>query len=703
MNKTAASRYPFFNWLKKLDILPVLIFLYLICFGLDLISSATTFRLLPGLLLIAVTPGFYVATLTNLPLNRWHLSGRVGFYILFSATIVCLAQFITKSAVALTPLSQSALILLINGLLYIGCRRQRVDRPTIGNIIDKTKSYGRPSLDLLVLLFPILIYLVMYAINPTVDNVDNHLDHLYEVIKLHVNQYGTSRVFFLPYLAAYHYITGLSPVTLYKHLLSLSFFISLSMLFSYLWETIKSKRLLSLTYFLLAAAPVIFVEATIVRPQVMVMVFTLPVFVLLAQALKTADYRFSALAILFSLTATGFHELGIVLLLMSLGLTAIQALIDLVVKKRWTITLRHIILAVIIILPYLRLVSVSSLTEPAIHIARYAASFFKEVKWDWWFIDHYTTIDGYQLGWPGIQAIYYYLYNGLLFALAAVGLWLTVLISRQRIAGTNSWWLYLPAGLYILIYLAAAEVLPRLGLFFLPNRAWPHLMLGLVFLLALFIGRYQKIIEERFRVLVVIFVPVIVLGLVGTLYITYNRVGTVFPDEIAAAHFIDEQLPSRSVFMSTQPNYDLVAFYGKRHFISLTGDYKISNFQTEDQFITDTTNLIDRLDQPTRAYTVPEQSVITTYYSGDTVTATDKVVLAPAKRVVSVPEITRDSPVYFIYSFKKLTGLNGQREYNQQLIDKAHEQFFRQLANRKDLIVYQDPAIIIIKLRQADH
>lgn len=680
------------------DYYPATLALFLLGWVINQKTGFSLAMALPGLLLLAYLPGYYLIRLAQLPITQWHWYGRLALYFATSIVIIALAQFVTKTSIAFTALSQTALLLLINTGLYLLVKLFAIPGNVLPNAWQRVTALLRRSsrIDYLVLLIPLVLYGITLLINPTVDNADNYLQLFQETVDKQEYPFGYPRsVFFIPFLAIYHYVTQLSPVTIFKLILTLSFYSSLFVAFDYLKRNIKDRYLVWLSYLTILAPPVILVEANIVRPQLLVMAFTLPILILLIEAIKSSNYRLLGLAFLFAVGVTGFHELGAVLVLMALASLAAMLVSGLFIRKDLTITLKQVAIAAIIIAPYFKIVNPLSFTEPITRMVKYAAGFFNQINWQWWFIDSYTTIDGFNIGWPGIQALHYYLYNGLLFMgaviLLSLGIFWHTRQSRQK--KQRTWIILLPL-LYVFFYFTFAELLPRIGLFFLPNRAWPHLMLGLIVCLILLIEHNQKFLAQYLKPITALFILAILPGILGTLYLTYNRVGTVFPEEIAAARFIYRELPKDSAFISTQPNYDLVRFYANRDYIQANDLYPkpitdVLAFEEANR------KYLASLTSAPEPFIQPEQYVLTQRFSGANVIEQSKVVIAPEQRVVPQSRIKPGQPVYFIYSLRKVRGLNAAREYNKGMIDAGSEAFFTSLPPNE--YVYRDNAVIIIR------
>lgn len=690
------------NFLRRFSIFdyyPVALALFIIGLVVQNKFNISHFITLPGLLLLAYLPGYHFIRLIRLPIGHWYWYGRLALYFATSIVIIALAQFVGKAFVPFTAPSQIALLLLVNTGLYILVKCFAISSNTVPNVFQRLVTLARSSTktDYLILLLPLLLYGFTLLINPTVDNADSYLEMYQKAVETQTYPQEAIRIFFIPLLAIYSYATHFAPATIFKLILTLSFYSSLFMAFDYIKRTIANTHLGWLTYLLVLAPPVVVIEANIVRPQLLVMAFTVPILLLLVEAIKNRSYPFAGLALWFSFMVSGFHELGAIFIAIC-GL-AIASMLwgDIFIRKELKLTLKQILLGIIIIFPYTQLFPIADFFAPIARMIAYAIGFIDKINWQWWFIDSYTTIDGFNVGWPGIQALHYYLYNGLLVLALMLPLSL-LLLWKGRVSKAEkhrSWIILIPLS-YVAIYFAFAELLPRIGLFFIPNRAWPHLMLGLLVCLMLFIENNQDFLAKKVRLLAPLFVLAILPGIFGTLYLTQNRIGNVFPEELAAAQFIQSNTPENSLFISTQNNTDLVRLYAKRNFQVVTEDQYARPVTDMQLFQLNNRLFHQMMTTPADPYDLPEQSIITKRYTGDQLIDEVRTIISPASHVVPQPPINARTPIYFVYSLRKVSGLNAQRAYNKKPVDVDSAPFFSTLKGKN--VIYRDKATVVVQI-----
>lgn len=122
------------------------------------------------------------------------------------------------------------------------------------------------------------------------------------------------------------------------------------------------------------------------------------------------------------------------------------------------------------------------------------------------------------------------------FLLIPLSLLSIYLLSTKRIRGGSGIFLILS---YTFSYFFFLEIVPRLGFSFLPDRANPHLALGLIFISSLSL---QWILDTRKKIYGIIVIILAVPSLLATVYVnslpTYQTINT---KEIDAIKFINQQ------------------------------------------------------------------------------------------------------------------------------------------------------------------
>ncbi|MFA6963149.1 MAG: hypothetical protein WC227_00315 [Patescibacteria group bacterium] len=578
------------------------------------------------------------------------------------------------------------MIIIINtflSILVLLFNRWKLWKKIISGELEHQKKYTVDWRDYATIIAFASVILITVVANPLAQDADGYLTQLTRSIAQNINL-EPRRQFYISFLGVCAKFLRIDVLFLYRNVF-IALFLGLSLIFyDYLRKNIHPRFTAILLYMSLLAPSVILTEMNIIRPQVGMMVLTIPVLILTAASVKTNNALASIVAFTISVFSMKFHELGICLVMISsLALVINLSQLIFVDKK---IPFKYVILAILIILPYIELFHLGQIFAGATFMIKYALHFFDSVHWRWWFINNYQTMDGAELGWTGIYALFYYLYNGILSLLLAV--YLSVFLLKKRIKVRP--YIVLPL-VYILLFFLVAEVLPRLGLFFLPNRAWVHLSIGVVIMTAMLIERCQQLGEKN-KLLNIALMIFIIMGSAASLYVSINNVSIVYKEELAVARYIKNHTPANSIIFSTQGNATLIDLYSNRYYHQLIFDHRVDRLEFD--------NILDKnlrnLASNTPIVIQPELKQQITTLEDDTVVSTRTVLLK--NRIIENPKIQYDdkTAVYFLYSYKKLSGLNAKRSYQQNSDDILNREIYSALGYP---IVYADNGGILIKIR----
>ncbi len=645
--------------------------------------SVVSLAWLPGLFLI-----FYLPTrnLTKAikPLDKL-LQPQYFYYGFFLAVAGwTLLLFLTGIVQGYRPEVFAALIVVVNLLFWLARRLQRITDSwqLIGQeLITQIKGFSLQERWAIVCFAAVMGLLIL--INPYAQNADNYLTIVGDSISHHTNLL-LSRQSFVNWLTFLHFGLFFDYVKLYVLFFPVAFFVSSLAVPLYLRGRVPP-RLIALAYLSPLIATVILSEVNIIRPQLGMIIFTLPIIFLLVEAWRSHRPILTALAGIMALSAVTFHELALPLLLLCLGVAVAELAYQ---TAKGVVKPRYYLIAIIIVLPYLVVLPFDRLFSSSSILAKYFASITPHLQWRWWFINSYTTPDGFNLGWPGILSLLYYLYNGLLFLIAVIWLWTRLKTKRLRKA-IGSWWV---PGSYILVYLVIAELLPRLGINFFPNRAWVHLMLGVVVLFALMIERYAVAKQKISRPLYVLLLAALALGVVGSLYVAFNNVSVVYREEAGLIHYLRANTPTESLVISSQDNRTLVVNYAHRPYVQLA----VQSLLDKSGFDKATAELLG--DSSTTAVRVIRPEIVENVevVTDGKVTATFQRLLQ-SSFTVSYPAVYHEgTPVYLIYSSRKYQGINRWRTYLASSGDQINEQTYPTFGYD---VVYRDSTGYILRLR----
>jgi hypothetical protein len=226
-------------------------------------------------------------------------------------------------------------------------------------------------------------------------------------------------------------------------------------------QKIKNNFIVFFLTVLPATVPVVMLENVITRSQLFIMLSFPGILYLLSRAITYRSTKLAGFVLALSVILSQFHELSLILIVIALATLAILVWPE--AKKTPTFAVSFLVLIGLASYPYLH--GLIGMAEGIIHIlsARLVPFHFQL-----WFIDNYVNIDGIQVGWPGISWIYYYYYN---LGFVVLGLVVFALISQKKLSKPNLD--QLPIVLAAITFLLIAEVLPRVNIAYLPDRAWP--------------------------------------------------------------------------------------------------------------------------------------------------------------------------------------------------------------------------------------
>lgn len=654
----------------------ILFFLYL--------KTGINLYFLPALLLFFYLPGYYISNFFYFKRQSVEELGEASHFalrvfisfLLFSILGIVLERYFDGNA------TFGALIVLgVNFSLWFFSRFYFKEKTCLKNVfIIKNYFINKKYF---VLLIPLVVLLITVLVNPFAQNADGYLNNLKILIEEGVN-YLPSRQIFVNIIALLYYATGINYVLLYRFLFVVLFYISTFFLFDFAKKSIKSSLISNLAYFLFLGAPVILTEVNIIRPQAAMLCLTLPVLILSIHSIAKQSLFYSMGAFLISLVALSFHELSIVLVVTAF-LTIVYNLFAKIFLTK-NISLKQILVFIVIVLPYFIIFPVMQYFNNALGIIKYAFSFFSKTHWQWWFIGNYTTIDGFNLGWPGLQAIYYYAYNGIPVLLLTV--FAGVLFFTKKIQFRL---FYLIPIIYTFIFIFFAEIMPRMGLFFLPNRAWPHLMLGLSIIGILLLGNLEKQIMDN-KLITVYLISTIFVGILGTVYVSFNNIHSVYSEEKKAINFIKNNTSKESLFISTQENGTLVSFYTNRNYAQINAQKELDK-KTFDALIDDV--LTDCIRDKTVVLKPEIKEEVKVYKNGGFINEYSRIIQENTTRTIPA-SCTDDSPVYFVYSYRKTQGVNANRAYLKNIIDFQNKDSYASFDYK---IEVKTPTYLILKIR----
>lgn len=333
----------------------------------------------------------------------------------------------------------------------------------------------------------------------------------------------------------------------------------------YLYQFIKQTNIQSsftkyLIMFSFVSIPVINLEIDYIRPNVIFIFALLPFIYYLSSGIERQK-RNLIFSTLIATTGLLFHEFfGILFLINALFIAHYF-------YKGLDNTNKPLVLFGSTIIAFIVLINIHHF--PILPLFIYSAQQFLQLvsdglEWKWWFLDTYSNMDGYNLGWTGlIDVIRYYAYSlspmlAMVLLAYPITLWSKIknnenISSAERVALS-----------IVCIGLVFTELLPRINYPTLPDRFWPMISLSLLVLVP-FIFAKIKLLEKKSLSQAILIL--LLIGTIGSLYIARAKGGYVSEREYKAAQWIKESTPENAIFVTQIGNGPLLGYFSKRNII----------------------------------------------------------------------------------------------------------------------------------------
>ena len=697
---------------------PIILLIYLFCWYLAKLTNQEWLLGLPGLFLIYYLPGNQFNSLIKLPEIHWF--GKIALDITSSISIVYITHLFCKKLVLYKGGPLTYMVIGLNLFLWLvsffAKKRSK----------EKVRLYSKKVV-ILAVAIPLVAFVIRLVLNPYIYEIDSglYLDVYKEIIQTGQDNSFLSglRNGFSLFMVLSKYVSGIGFIGFFKFVTPFLFYLS-SLILLEICINIKNQLTSLLCYLLFLAVPIIPIMNEGVRPETFILVLTFPIFFLIYKALKDHNLIMLLVAFIYSIVSFRFHEFGIFLILA----TSLAMIIFLMLNSKRIVKLikNKLWLSILFIVPYLILIK----QNIVLFISQISTGIFKTTfnlieksfinfHWDWWFIDNYTAVDGGKIGWPGLSFIFYYLYNGITVLILLIIIVVTIIKFRVKnkeiaIDHGRKIWFVLPIIIFLLVYFSFAEVMPRMGVFILPNRAWPHIMMSAVFLVAVALVDLQKK-GYNFRLINTLLLLCVVSGVFGTIIGSTYMGSVVTPSEKSLIKEL-RKLPRDSIITSSQPNKNLVEMYGKLDYAEV-GPIDVSKIEDFDQIVNDkmlevmktkNCNLFQDI--------IFEKNInMTTIFNGQVVEQKHSSTFLSNENALSLlkeydpveynyinEELVKNNqaasrPIYFLYSFEKFSGIMSKRQW--WLVNND----FENLKNYKELsfakTVYKGKDGIIIKIK----
>ncbi|MCD6195023.1 hypothetical protein J7K05_02415 [bacterium] len=524
----------------------------------------------------------------------------------------------------------------------------------------------------LALIFIAGLGFLLYPYVPEADGY-SYMVKIRDTLTYHRMPLSESRPLFFALVWLLLFLTKIPIYWLFKIVFPLLLFLVLALVFYGLsFSKIKNRLLLIVSSLAFLSCPVIFAEVLYARPQTVfilsfvVLLFVLRDFILSSQA---KDYFWLGFLLLFNILGLKIHLFFVFNILLVL-VVLFFSLRNLARKY----PLESLVIFLVVVFgsyPWLRdwgfVDQIARLVKPFIQSLIHP-------HFDLWFIDYYVNVFGNELGWPGITQLYYYAYNLGLFLPCFLILFLAGVRQKRKLFSRGSWiWI-----LGFIMFFSIAEIFPRLGVAFLPDRAWLYVSLILIFFVPTVLSIFGKKLLKK-KVWFIVFMLSFVLSVLASLFVVYAKQGWVTKEEIRAAEFIKENTSSNSVFVTQKGNYPLVRYFAQRFFVQAPKEFFLGGeIDSEDlEFLN---NLSEKISKK-KEYLVqneeiakkmkvvlgkmvdPDNLEISSYIKEFSVLESkllrNKLFLKAAK----LYGLDQKRPAYILYSEGKFDSLYGMREW----------------------------------------
>jgi hypothetical protein len=642
--------------------------------GSHLITGSILALFLPGACIVRLLPRTLVVKSTFERLG-WSV---LGSFLLFGTVlyVVILASGLTisRDEIEGIVLAISTITALVSYLI----KPVDLSHPEHFNLVGS-----------LVTLLPLAITSVAiflpYAVNPFAQNNDGFLSKTLVYAHGGLASLNDLRPVFPASLAALSTLTDVSVFKVFLFTPPVLFLAGTLCFWGYIRREIPSWQMRVASLLTLISAPVIVTEIATTRPQVILLAFTIPLLLLGVESIRARSIYAAATGLVFSVTLVPFHELAVTLVLTFLVICGWLLAKAILGKK---ISSRNCLLALVIALPYLYILHLGDIFSQALGMVKYIAHATRGLTWRWWFINSYTDVDGAQLGWPGVQAAYYYLYNGLLLYIVILTAWvMTPGIRNVRAIGRSPWMTPIS---FITFFFFFAEIAPRLGFYFLLNRTWPYIALAIcVCCIPVFkeIEHHGLLWVRKLVFLSMIFVACT--GIAGTFKVARDNVSEVFPEEAKAINYL-AALQGNALVLSNQNNQTLVSLYAGKSFAtfpsrSITTQVAMNNLINQEY-----------RQATTSVETVSETELYSTKIDNDKIiTQTTSPTYMISRKLIIDPE-NGFRQAYFFYSKRKAGGEYAER--TQEYHGTDAEKLNIPAVLKHYPIVFQDNDAIIYRL-----
>lgn len=695
----------FFNYVKttnQFSLYTILLFciLWLLNTSVDT-SFAPALIAIVGLVLFLYIPGKHLNDILGINKDL-DLIPRISFSIASSLVVIGFSYLLTRVFLGFGQTSNIIMILVVNIVLYVLNYFFKT-----GKTSEKTTTESKFNYFSLIALIPAVLFIIRSIINPYLVDQDGekYIFIMNKIVEYKVDSsfLSAARYLFSELVVGLHYITGINFLNIFKFVFPLATWLTFPVILA-LFNKSKNKILYSLPL-LVMISPSLSGHIDRFKPESIILMIAIPAIVLFVLAVKKNSIKFFIFGLVYALIATRCHETGVLFAGAYLlgGITLI--------KNNWVtlksfFSFQRIVWAIVIIIPYLILLHPEKIIGSFYNTVIAIGNIERPLHFRAWFLDHFIS-QGANLSWPGYSFIIYYLFNGI--AITALAL-IAIFSKKDRQSKATM----LPAIIGLGIFLVITEILPRIGVFFLPDRAIVQLFLYafiIVIISSIYSPNFMKLLSNK---IVLSLLVINIIGGAAVAFVLQAQAGSlVSREESSLIQKMRSSTETNAVILSTQKlNAAMVEIYSGREFvpISLPDDLKTSNSNL-DEIRTEIMNQIEAKNITLTNKNVPNRVIVTSttnkttsfdaFFDGSYMLTIDDVHTSEnSKKTLPNPDQTiRNRPIYLLYSFTKNNGFLQKvgRAYLSNSIDSGSNAIFEKISHDSETF-FEDNAGILIKL-----
>lgn len=660
--------------------------------------------LLSGLLIVSVMPGYLINNILKFD-YRMNILSKIGlaissslvtvtfFLLLLGNHLVFSKNFFIFSVVTLNCL---LLFLKIMSDRFFARKNSSEVAPQI-----KTNWFY-----IILGLIPFILFITRIIISPYLTDMDGALYvremTAIENLKIDVSFLNSDRPGFSRLIMAFRFLTDSSLTNLFKYILPGLGWLSFLSLFSFFnVQKHTNKATNSILYLLLLISPSLVGHLDRFKPESIIFILAIPAIMIYIKAYQNKNILHYCLGLVYCMSMIKIHQTGAIFFLAYLfgGLIFIISNRNFYAKY---LNIRNLLMFSVIIFPYLIIFNVKRLLILPINLYHLFANDM-HLQFRWWFLNNYQSA-GAELSWPGWQFILFYAFNGIFVVILSF-----ILLKRKDLRDNKINFALLPVILLLSIYIIISEILPRIGVYILPDRAWNHVFLYSVIitiLISIFSDRAYKLLNNRL-ILLTLFTN-LALAIIVMDIVTMSAGATISRSEMPAVNSINKNTPSDSIILSTQVyNQMLIENFTNRLFFYVSPD-NFSCYENKSISVKDlSTCTLDDVKQN-------KISLVVNNFATKTVTVTERTTLRRddgnpgydtlnvlnqnTEKILLSSKDLSNRPIYIYYSYAKDDGLMSKfnRQYWIRGIDSSHRDFYKNIEGEK---IFNDQSGTLIRIQ----